>query len=110
MADLKKVYVTVRAEQDQLGSPIKKDGVFIIDKHFFVSHSPRMYGLVLHDKEELLSFIQKSGIFVVNFVDEDKDGSFELIEADKIFCNKIEHAEHLECEVVHKVAAGDSWV
>lgn len=111
MAVLRKTLVTVRAEQDQLGMKINKDALFKVDQHFFVSQSPRMYALVLHDSDELLRFLRKTGVFVMNFLDTDFDeNKIELIEADKVFCKKIEDADHLECEVVNEVEAGDSWI
>ena len=103
-----KTLITVRAEKEEFGRKIKKDGIFDVKKHFFVSDAPKMYALVLHDSDDLLDFIRNTGIFVVNFIEEERP--IELIEAEKIFCKKIEHARHLECEVVNEVEAGDSWI
>jgi len=111
MAVLKKTLVTVRAEQDQLGMKINKDALFKVDNHFSVSSVPKMHALVLHDRDPLLSFIRKTGVFVMNFLDTDfNENKIELIEADKVFCKKIEDADHLECEVVNEIETGDSWI
>jgi len=106
-----KTLVSVRAEKDEFGRQVKKDVLYKVAKHFEVSSSPRMYALVLHDRDELLEFIRKTGTFVMNFLPEDfNEDRIELVEAEKVFCKKIEHVDTLECEVVNEVEAGDSWI
>jgi len=106
-----KTLVSVYAEKELLGRIVKKDAMYIVTNHFIVSRSPKMYGLVLHNNDELLEFIRKQRAFVVNFLPSDFDEErMELIEAEKVFCKKVDGVESLECELIQEVAAGDSWI
>ncbi len=103
-----KTFVKLRAEDEKFSRVEKQDAIFKIHQHFFVSASPRMYAMILHDKDPLLEYVRRTSTFVVNFVEDEK--KMELIEAEKVFCKMIEDAEHLECEVVQEVQVGDSWI
>ena len=101
-----KTFVTLRAEDEKFSRVEKQDAIFKVHQHFFVSTSPRMYAMILHDKDPLLEYVRRTSTFVVNFVEDEK--KMELIEAEKVFCKMIENAEHLECEVVQEIQVGDS--
>jgi len=121
------VLVTCREELEILGRRQHKDNIITVAWHSPVSHEPSLYGIAIGKTRFSRKLIDKSGVFVVNFVGREladaatKAGTVSGSHTDKFTACKLAKEEcssvdaprlkdclgWLECEVVEKVEVGD---
>ena len=123
------ILVTSRAEvKEKFSSKSKiKDNIFTLAWHMPVSFDPPLYAISAGKTRYSTKLIQKSKVFVVNFMPYDmkkevlfcgsnsgedvnkfKETGLEKEKADKVDCVRLKKAlGYLECEVVNEVDAGD---
>ncbi|MFC1697136.1 flavin reductase family protein [Nanoarchaeota archaeon] len=120
------ILVSSRAETDVMGKIEVKDNLFTLSWHMPVSFDPPLYAFSTGKSRFSTELIQKSKVFVVNFLSSDhedaavfcgshtgkhmdkfKECDLEKKEADTVDCPVIEGASYIECSVVDEIEAGD---
>ena len=124
------ILVTCRAEMDILGKKQLKDDIITLSWHMPVSFDPAVYAIAIGTAKFSSKLIQKSGVFVVNFIpnelekqalfcgthhgehmDKFKETKLTKEESEKINCPRIKEAlAYLECELINTVEAGDHFI
>jgi len=121
------ILVTCREEIEIMGRKQHKDNVITVCWHTPLSKEPNMYGIALGKDSFSRKLIEKSGVFVINFIGRDlaeaagKAGTTHGEHIDKITacgliteeCTSVdapllaEAHGWLECEIFDKVETGD---
>ncbi|MFT4304067.1 MAG: flavin reductase family protein [Candidatus Woesearchaeota archaeon] len=81
------ILITSRAEIEELGKKIEKDEIDTTCWHMPVSMNEHLYAIAIHNSKNINKIIQKSKIFVINFLGFDMEHKF-------IMCDKL-HGQHI---------------
>ncbi len=121
------ILVSARAKVSILGREVLKDNIITLSWHMPTSFEPMLYAVAIGKTRFSCKLIQKSKVFVVNFVpmsfekeaaycgrnsgehiDKFDEANIIKEESEKIDCPRIKDAiAFMECEVIEEIEAGD---